>query len=740
MVYNAVTSIHSTLSSEPDDIYQDNRRCNCRFLYLGDEAAGAARTTVHTFARVLGAKRCAFLIDDCISEIFESFSRSCSNHLEGIDRRRQRSGQCIFVSELLRGICGPSKPPTSTTSMHIFSSLASSVLPLIVSDALWTLPTVIDTGSLNGQLVENGTSGRLQSGDATSKGQFVHQSASTMNSNAVLISVMMGVIREFTRVLGGNMRFHLPILLFPILERASPIGNHSTVQSAAIAILQDITGSIGCTDISSLIASNFDYLVDVLSLRFRKYGVGKMTMERSCVGVVDLILRSAIHNGSPTVSMTESSGNVPVAIGHVSMASNLLNSLLSYLDRQPPMTNLSVLDAARVLQSMCTFMDSSIDVHFSKSTPVILEVEDCDPFQRLDFDLYAESTGHACDDCFDDDITALQPTMNDNTEPTDETLLRDDSQNLRENDRDETICIQEVNAVNTILSRCCYLLCYSNLQIQVICCETIRSGFHSLGKIGSLQKKLHGEAANSPLFRAIAEFWPPILARLRSTSTSLGSANRLSRSELSVRNLMAADQAQGYSSQAGLEVLMSKLLSIISELCLSSDGFFADRFQNNAYPILATLMSDLLPTLSNSRSHPHQPSTSSEQKQPLLLTLLHCFKCAFESDCRYSLASLIPSAGAMLLPLLAFQGIIGEEATNALKAMILVDSDILWRELHMLSGKPFPCNPLFTSSASTSTTTVTVSNNYARRSSDLILSQQAAELLEFIECLPEQEL
>ena len=167
---------------------------------------------------------------------------------------------------------------------------------------------------------------------------------------------------------------------------------------------------------------------------------------------------------------------------------------------------------------------------------------------------------------------------------------------------------------------------------------------------------------------------------------------------------MAADQAQGYSSQAGLEVLMSKLLSIISELCLSSDGFFADRFQNNAYPILATLMSDLLPTLSNSRSHPHQPSTSSEQKQPLLLTLLHCFKCAFESDCRYSLASLIPSAGAMLLPLLAFQGIIGEEATNALKAMILVDSDILWRELHMLSGKPFPCNPLFTSSASTSTT------------------------------------
>ena len=564
-----------------------------------------------------------------------------------------------------------------------------------------------------------------------------------MNSNAVFISMMMGVIRQFTLVLGGGLQLHLPIILFPILERASPIGNHSIVQGAAIATLQDITQCVGAADISSLIASNFDYLADVLALRLRKYGRESISMERSCVGVVDLILRSSIlYEGRNALS-----GNGPIADGHVTTVSNLLTHFLNYLDGQLVMTILSVLDATRVLQSMCTFMESSINMHLSSDTSVTPEVDDYDWRQRLEFDLTAESAGHAFDNILNDGIATMEPEMNDGTELADELLL-DDSHNVRKNDRDETIFTHEIIAINTILSRCCYLLCYSNLQIQVICCETILSGFHSLGKIGLWQRNRSGKSASNPIFRAIAEFWPSIIARLRSVSASLATVNRLSRSELSLRNVMATDQVQKYHSQAGLEVLMPRLLLVVSELCLSSDGFFADRFENDAYPIIATQMTDLLSTCFDNGDHPHQLLPFAEDKQRLLLSILHCFKCTFESGCRNCLVGIIPSAGAMIIPLLSFRGPTGEGATNALKAMAMVDSDALWRELHNLSGNPFPSNPIVISASKSSvnhfwpcsTKTVALSNNTRRRGHDLILSKKALELMEFIKCIPEQEL
>ena len=738
MTCNTITSIHSTLSSGFSDIaiYDDSSSHYCRFLFLGDESIRAARKTVHLIARVLGTKRSAFLIDDCFAEIFKSHSRACSDNIylanEGIDRRRLCSGQCIFISELLSGSFKSSKSTTSMT--NIFSSLASSVLPLIVSDSMWTLPTVLEAGTINdsrkGQSREMGTHGWNQ----TSNGQTACPSATIMNSNAVLISVMMGVIREFTHALGENMRLHLPILLFPILERASPIGNHSTVQRAAVSTLQDITHSIGYDDVSSLIASNFDYLVDAISLRLRKYGKENMCLERSCVGVIDLILCSAIHKRDANVS----TANGPVAVGYVSIASNLLTCFLNYLDRQSVLTNQNILDATRILQSMCAFMESSIDMHLSVSTPVTQDEVDCDWLQRLDFDLTSLSAGHASDVRCDDDFV----TVNDDIKPTDELLLGD-THDAQKNDRDETNFMKEVNAINTILSRCCYLLCYSNLPIQVICCETIHFGFRALGKIGSLQTKLHGESAINPLFRSIAEFWPSIIARLRSVSANLASMNILSRSDLSVRNIMATDQAHDYSSHAGLEVLMSKLLVITSELCMSSDGFFADRFENDAYPLIASLMTDLLSKFNTEL--PHKRLSNAAQKQTLLLSILHCFECTFESGCRNCLAGIIPATGAMLLPLLVCQGPVGDGATAALKAMLMVDSDALWREVHFLSGNPFPDNPIFTLSSTSavtrsslcSSTTVTLSRNESR-SYDVILSERAMELLVFIECLPEQ--
>ena len=303
-------------------------------------------------------------------------------------------------------------------------------------------------------------------------------------------------------------------------------------------------------------------------------------------------------------------------------------------------------------------------------------------------------------------------------------------------DQEETDFLQEISSINSILSRCCYLLCYDDLRIQVVCCETILSGFQSLGKIGSFRRQSKGEAANNPLLPAIGEFWPSIKARLQSASRSLVSVNTLSRSDLSLRHTMATDQDQG-PSRTGLEVLIAKLLLIISELCTSSDGFFTDRYQNDVYPIITKLMHDILPRDINGMG------PLSKQKQTnLILPILRFFKSTFESSCRYGLTRSIPSAGTMLFPLLSCEDQIGDEVIDTLKVMLDVDSDSLWRGLHTRSRRTFPVNPM----SSEQHQAISISGRprilaiSKKRDCDIILAQKACELLDYIENLPEQEI
>ena len=136
-----------------------------------------------------------------------------------------------------------------------------------------------------------------------------------------------------------------------------------------------------------------------------------------------------------------------------------------------------------------------------------------------------------------------------------------------------------------------------------------------------------------------------------------------------------------------------------------------------------------------------------DRKNSLLLPILHCFECSFESSCRYGLAGLIPSAGTMLFPLLSFRGPIGDGAVAAVKAMLRVDCDALWRGLHALSGRPFPRSPLMLASTMSDAessskvfSVVSVSCNHGMKDNECTLSRKAGELLDFIDELPEQPL
>jgi hypothetical protein len=611
------------------------------------------------------------------------------------------------------------------------------------------------------------------------------KSVTIMNSNAILISVLLGFIRQFTLVLGTNMKLHLPTILFPILERASSLGNHPSVQRSSVSTLQEITLVLGYNDITSLIASNFDYLVDIISLKLRTCARDHVSMERSLVGVIDVILRSAVYhdNGS-----TGSSKSTTTPDNQVSLAGHMLNCLLKHMDHQSCITSLSILDITRVFRSMSTFMDSSIATKHNNliidTTMDALEDEDY-WLRRLDVELTIDTAGYE-EEKYDEYNNDDQ--MNNAIEESPEVPTVNNSRPASQNDKEKDF-VHEIASINTILSRCCYLLCYSDIQIQVLCCDTIMTGFHSLGRVGTIRKQIHGEfAVSNPLLPAIAEFWPSILARLRSASMSLTSITRLSREELSIRHVMgstdqglqqhhhesstnpsSAATSTKVSTRAGLQVLLSKLLHIVAELCASSDDFFVDRFVNDTYPLIATLMSNiLLPQhRDDSIGPPDQLSSVVSQRQYLLLSVIHCITSAYKSGCKHGLVNLISPIGDMLFPLLAYNDdnpTVCDGAMTAIKAMMDVDNgDSLWRGLQLLSRRPFPSHPIptttsFSSSLSRTSTTTYRHTSLAKKDDDIIvtkpssslalrnrkgddvLSKKACELLDYMKGLPEQEI
>jgi hypothetical protein len=143
---------------------------------------------------------------------------------------------------------------------------------------------------------------------------------------------------------------------------------------------------------------------------------------------------------------------------------------------------------------------------------------------------------------------------------------------------------------------------------------------------------------------------------------------------------------------------------------------------------------------------PDQLSSHVSQRQYLLLSVIHCLTSAYKSGCRHGLINLISPIGDMLFP--------------------FDNGDSLWRGLQILSRRrPFPCHPIPTTttascvlpSSRTSTTyhpatslakkddddvvtTTSPSLALRNRKGDDVLSKNASELLDYMKCLPEQEI
>ena len=586
---------------------------------------------------------------------------------------------------------------------HILTSLASAVLPVIVSQPLWALPTSLPDEAAS-----------------VSPQKFIREvshSSDAMGSNSVLVCTLMGFISTVAKCLGEDMRLNMPIILLPLLERVSTLGNHSAVQSRAYETIYSVALSSGYTDVFSLLADNFDYIMDSISLRLRRHSKDRTAAPRSLMGVIDVVLKCVVRDEILDPSL-------------VPFVAHVLDCVLNNFDRlnsPSSMTQIQSFDMIFVFQSIVTFMATSIKLQTQSSTQHV-SIESEEYYDQKN----AADSSIGCQDSDDENLfiqsVGTETPDDDDTESQSKVNGEDVTANKPLRFGKETASIIEIS------KRCTYLICHPDLRMQVLCINTLSAGFQSLGRIGAYNRNLEGESASNPLLPAIAEYWPSIFSRLKETSSKLHSKKLMSRSELSIRHMMAADQVKS-PSDASLIVMLAKLLGVASDLCTISDGFFAGRFENDVYPVLATILGDEIPTEMNKSSR-----LATLNKHSIIDSILECLECVYKSSCKDALAGLISSCGTIILPLLAHRSHTGDKVVNVLKAMIKVDCDILWRQIYKLSGEPLDQLEDSKKEAFNKDSVVSKVGVQSMSVSTTIMARRAKLLLEFMKELREQKI
>lgn len=174
------------------------------------------------------------------------------------------------------------------------------------------------------------------------------------------------------------------------------------------------------------------------------------------------------------------------------------------------------------------------------------------------------------------------------------------------------------------------------------------------------------------------------------------------------------------------------MISTLSELC---DGFIADRFQSTIFPHMSKLFESLLHIVGTSSDNEKEKDETrynniriKNEDENILNSLLDCVSRVFSANGVY-LASMVSIVGSIIVPFIALDGTVGDSAMDAMKALVKVDSDCLWRTLMKMSGRDIPKRPL-----------LPVNNRVSHPVVESRLSKRCLEIVHFINDLPEQNI
>jgi hypothetical protein len=727
--------------------------------HMTNETKEVAVTMLRSLGKALGPKYTAVFADACIADLFEA----CVSRVESgvslvgksqIEWLHERIGSIFLVQEMLIGAfakepegLGASKQEQRRKRSRILSDLASSILPIVVSSPLYDLPTY--PSHQGAELVnEKGATSQGGSLVALDNGRGHGVLAAALRGNASISFYLLGVTGTMLDLLGRAGHSFLPLVLYPVLKNIG-LSNILLNQDMAFHVLESLVTSCNYENMTDLLTDNMDNLMGTLMGRIRVSGgrsLGKTESDDETITVVSTVtamLRIAAGSNDNTQVCERS-----FSPSMLSYMEELVTALIARFDHQAAESvnqRATVTTFVQLFDAALTHMDCWYE-YIEAKTPV-------------NSSTVSESSKEAW-------LALLDPFRIDREKELSPEegfeLYRD--QHVQEEGLAiafQLVSVSEIEFVKRIISRCCFLLSHPSLTSQIQSCAALIRGFRFLGAVArrACPDVDEPNGSSTAILRQVSVSWPAISARLKAASLNV----RVSRGT-SLLVLQPSSQRYATSLPTNIgeqRVFLSKLFELVAVMTVCADDFMASRFRQDVWPCIvqvlgafATSQQSLLSTELQSFPSPvsifrpmNQKGVVQTQKLSaselgLALEIIQCLARVFgHRPSGLVLAGLIPSAGSMLFPFLDISDDDDSHKTleaicmTALRNMVLIDCDALWRPLLDLSARGLPPCPL-----GVLATTGIAKEQAFGRSPDNVLAKKANELIGFIKALPEQNL
>ena len=759
-----------------------------RYAFLREEeSVSFTLDMLNLLGRALGAKKGALFVDACIADLSDNSSLLHSDMSLTGKSQVQWLGRCsglpVLAGEILFATFGGGG---GCCNDKILQSLVSAILPIITRPPLWTLPTSLESVEDHALPSESADKSvlvmhsYLSSTDGVDN--FVHSggqistrtakeeaSASAFSGNAVFISALMDIINVIAELLGESITPFLPLVLYSVVEKTSPVHHHHVQQSAWMT-LEHLAKAEGFSDLNTFLTQNLDYLVDSIIGALRQRFGEKRSEDLFCSGAIDILLRA--------LGKSWELDHFDINAAHVVRLAELLDHVMVAYDdsghmvhtgrdvrRNSALRLLKVFDAA----IFCLRMAIS-NVHrkgrfggeVDRKGPVI---EANEPWLASLADFKVEE--HSSDD--DDDESRDGSALAAEEDKMDSSASLPTKNHQGDQFRERAWIASVIASTNSILSRCCYLLSIPDLQVERATCKCITSALRLLSLAEEAQKiseegegdedEVPGVVGNA-LLMSISDIWPSISQRIKTISHRAKDNARavliLSGSQLHNKNTPSFKD----------KVFIAELFELIGCMCVLSGDFMTSRFEHDVWPVFAELIGHEVilrdrrrkghtagqtPNLSMSATRKVIASAGlcdnalpNDRNQVALLAMLACIaQCLQSRVLGVGLMGLVSSIGTLVLPLLADDGRVGDAAAEVVKSLLALDSDALWRPLMTLSGgghvspRPYKSRSSLSRNDTGCPLDVIVKERVDERVNNS-LTRRAHQLVDFAGGLPEQ--
>ncbi len=174
---------------------------------------------------------------------------------------------------------------TKKRDIKIFTSFTQSVLPIILGDTLWQLPSTFSWASKMKQRKDNSVHHSMFKHDRnkiiptstevrnitlrnSSLDYDSHVYSASLNGNAMILSMFIQMIQALSSILGNKFNDFIPVVLYPLLQKTSDI-NCVILQRASFDTMTQISLSSGYASVDKMLSVQFRFIVEIISVELR---------------------------------------------------------------------------------------------------------------------------------------------------------------------------------------------------------------------------------------------------------------------------------------------------------------------------------------------------------------------------------------------------------------------------------------------------------------------------------------